>query len=91
MKRVLANGFVSVYELDYGQQELVPKSLIQPLVEPFRQLSFQAVPAQLAGKRSLLSDPWDSQPELGVPGIVLVFFEERPGGEASAHMKKTQS
>ncbi|KAF6718748.1 Tudor domain-containing protein 7A, partial [Oryzias melastigma] len=49
VKRVLANGFVSVYELDYGQQELVPKSLIQPLVEPFRQLSFQAVPAQLAG------------------------------------------
>ncbi|RVE75609.1 hypothetical protein OJAV_G00000330 [Oryzias javanicus] len=49
VKRVLANGFVSVYELDYGQQELVPKSLLQPLVEPFRQLPFQAVPAQLAG------------------------------------------
>uniref|UniRef100_A0A8C7ZU34 Tudor domain-containing protein 7 n=1 Tax=Oryzias sinensis TaxID=183150 RepID=A0A8C7ZU34_9TELE len=49
VKRVLANGFVSVYELDYGQLELVQKSLIQPLVEQFRQLPFQAVPAQLAG------------------------------------------
>lgn len=53
VKRVLANGFVSVYELDYGQLELVQKSLIQPLVEQFRQLPFQAVPAQLAGETFL--------------------------------------
>ncbi|XP_008414332.1 tudor domain-containing protein 7A isoform X2 [Poecilia reticulata] len=49
VKGVLSNGLVSVYDLDYGKHELVPRSLIQPLIEEFRQLSFQAIAAQLAG------------------------------------------
>uniref|UniRef100_A0A3Q3GZ51 HTH OST-type domain-containing protein n=1 Tax=Kryptolebias marmoratus TaxID=37003 RepID=A0A3Q3GZ51_KRYMA len=49
VKAVLTNGLVNVYELDYGKHELVPITLIQPLIEEFRQLSFQAVATQLAG------------------------------------------
>ncbi|XP_054897717.1 tudor domain-containing protein 7A isoform X3 [Poeciliopsis prolifica] len=49
VKGVLSNGLVSVYDLDYGKHELVPRTLIQPLIEEFRQLPFQAIAAQLAG------------------------------------------
>uniref|UniRef100_A0A3B5MEZ0 Tudor domain containing 7 a n=1 Tax=Xiphophorus couchianus TaxID=32473 RepID=A0A3B5MEZ0_9TELE len=49
VKGVLSNGLVSVYDLDYGKHELVPRNLIQPLIEEFRQLPFQAIAAQLAG------------------------------------------
>ncbi|XP_013878946.1 tudor domain-containing protein 7A isoform X2 [Austrofundulus limnaeus] len=49
VKAVLANGLVNVYELDYGKHELVHSTVIQPLIEEFRQLPFQAVAAQLAG------------------------------------------
>uniref|UniRef100_A0A3Q2EDN3 Tudor domain-containing protein 7A-like n=1 Tax=Cyprinodon variegatus TaxID=28743 RepID=A0A3Q2EDN3_CYPVA len=49
VKGILTNGLVSVYDLDYGKHELVPRTLIQPLIEEFRQLPFQAITAQLAG------------------------------------------
>ncbi|XP_035385922.1 tudor domain-containing protein 7A [Electrophorus electricus] len=49
VKGVLANSLASVYQLDYGKHELVHCSQIQPLTAEFRQLPFQAVPAQLAG------------------------------------------
>uniref|UniRef100_A0A8C4DZA1 Tudor domain containing 7 a n=1 Tax=Dicentrarchus labrax TaxID=13489 RepID=A0A8C4DZA1_DICLA len=49
VKGVLANGLVSVYDLDYGKHELVRTTLLQPLIEEFRQLPFQAITAQLAG------------------------------------------
>ncbi|KAM9363643.1 tudor domain-containing protein 7A [Symphorus nematophorus] len=49
VKGILANGLVSVYELDYGKHELVRSSLLRPLIEEFRQLPFQAITAQLAG------------------------------------------
>ncbi|XP_040000863.1 tudor domain-containing protein 7A isoform X3 [Xiphias gladius] len=49
VKGVLANGLVSVYELDHGKHELVRSNLIKPLLEEFRQLPFQAITAQLAG------------------------------------------
>ncbi|XP_073336645.1 tudor domain-containing protein 7A [Pagrus major] len=49
VKGILTNGLVSIYELDHGKHELVQSSLLQPLVEEFRQLPFQAIPAQLAG------------------------------------------
>uniref|UniRef100_A0A3Q3J6R4 Tudor domain-containing protein 7B n=2 Tax=Monopterus albus TaxID=43700 RepID=A0A3Q3J6R4_MONAL len=49
VKTVLANGLISVYELDHGKHELVPRTLIRPLIEEFRQLPFQAITAQLAG------------------------------------------
>ncbi|CAJ1052731.1 tudor domain-containing protein 7B-like [Xyrichtys novacula] len=49
VKGILTNGLVSVYELDYGKHELVRNTLIQPLIEEFRQLPFQAITAQLAG------------------------------------------
>ncbi|XP_060908783.1 tudor domain-containing protein 7A [Labrus mixtus] len=49
VKGILSNGYVSVYELDYGKHELVRNNLLQPLIEEFRQLPFQAITAQLAG------------------------------------------
>ncbi|XP_060942293.1 tudor domain-containing protein 7A [Limanda limanda] len=52
VKGILANGLVSVYELDYGKHEHVHSNLIRPLIEEFRQLPFQAVTAQLAGVKN---------------------------------------
>ncbi|XP_054460020.1 LOW QUALITY PROTEIN: tudor domain-containing protein 7A [Anoplopoma fimbria] len=57
VKGILANGLVSVFELDYGKHELldygkhelVRSALLRPLIEEFRQLPFQAITAQLAG------------------------------------------
>lgn len=49
VKGILANKLVSVYELDHGKHELVHSTLLQPLIEEFRQLPFQAITAQLAG------------------------------------------
>ncbi|KAM4708569.1 tudor domain-containing protein 7 isoform 1-T2 [Discoglossus pictus] len=49
LKGVLTNGMVSVYELDYGIHELVGCRKVQPLIDKFRQLPFQAVTSQLAG------------------------------------------
>lgn len=50
LKGILTNGLVSVYELDYGRHELVNSRQVQPLIDEFRQLPFQAVTSQLAGK-----------------------------------------
>lgn len=50
VKGVLNNGLVSAYELDYGKHELVSCTQFRPLIQEFRQLPFQAVTAQLAGK-----------------------------------------
>ncbi|KAK9539920.1 hypothetical protein VZT92_002404 [Zoarces viviparus] len=49
VKGILANGLVSVFDLDYGKHELVRSTLLRPLIEEFRQLPFQAITAQLAG------------------------------------------
>ncbi|XP_029944155.1 tudor domain-containing protein 7B isoform X2 [Salarias fasciatus] len=49
LKGVLNNGLVSVYELDYGEHELVSCTQLRPLIEEFRQLPVQGVTAQLAG------------------------------------------
>ncbi|KAI7810816.1 tudor domain-containing protein 7A [Triplophysa rosa] len=49
VKGILANGLVSVYELDYGKYELINYSHLQPLIDEFRQLPFQGISAQLAG------------------------------------------
>uniref|UniRef100_A0A3B5B2U2 Tudor domain containing 7 n=1 Tax=Stegastes partitus TaxID=144197 RepID=A0A3B5B2U2_9TELE len=49
VKAILANGLVSVYDLDHGKHELVSTTLIRQLIEEFRQLPFQAIAAQLAG------------------------------------------
>ncbi|KAM3622695.1 uncharacterized protein V6R79_002113 [Siganus canaliculatus] len=49
VKGILANGFVSVYDLDHGKHELVLSTMLRPLIEEFRQLPFQAITAQLAG------------------------------------------
>ncbi|XP_037759060.2 tudor domain-containing protein 7-like [Chelonia mydas] len=50
IKGILTNGLVSVYELDYGKHELVSIRKIQPLMDMFRKLPFQAITAQLAGR-----------------------------------------
>ncbi|NXW48351.1 TDRD7 protein, partial [Nyctiprogne leucopyga] len=52
IKGILRNGFLSVYELDYGKHEFVSIDKVQPLVDTFRKLPFQAVTAQLAGVKS---------------------------------------
>ncbi|XP_063770307.1 tudor domain-containing protein 7 [Pseudophryne corroboree] len=49
LKGILTNGLVSVYELDYGRHELVNSRQVQPLIDKFRRLPFQAVTSQLAG------------------------------------------
>ncbi|XP_029290173.1 LOW QUALITY PROTEIN: tudor domain-containing protein 7A [Cottoperca gobio] len=49
LKGILANGLVSVFELDYGKHELARNTFLRPLIEEFRQLPFQAITAQLAG------------------------------------------
>ncbi|XP_075787313.1 tudor domain-containing protein 7 isoform X1 [Pelodiscus sinensis] len=49
VKGILTNGLVSVYELDYGKHELVSIRKVQPLMDMFRKLPFQAITAQLAG------------------------------------------
>lgn len=50
IKGILRNGFLSVYELDYGKLEFVSIEKVRPLVDTFRKLPFQAITAQLAGK-----------------------------------------
>ncbi|XP_056136395.1 tudor domain-containing protein 7A [Lampris incognitus] len=49
VKGILTNGMVSVLQLDYGKYVLVSCTHLKPLIKEFRQLSFQAVKAQLAG------------------------------------------
>ncbi|KAM8984214.1 tudor domain-containing protein 7 isoform 4-T5 [Ara ararauna] len=52
IKGILRNGFLSVYELDYGKHEFVSVEKVRPLVDTFRKLPFQAITAQLAGVKS---------------------------------------
>ncbi|XP_064357309.1 tudor domain-containing protein 7 isoform X2 [Dromaius novaehollandiae] len=52
IKGILTNGLLSVYELDYGKHELVSMKKVQPLMDAFRKLPFQAIIAQLAGVKS---------------------------------------
>ncbi|NXF40796.1 TDRD7 protein, partial [Nyctibius bracteatus] len=52
IKGNLRNRFLSVYELDYGKHEFVSIEKVQPLVDSFRKLPFQAITAQLAGVKS---------------------------------------
>ncbi|XP_010185387.1 PREDICTED: tudor domain-containing protein 7, partial [Mesitornis unicolor] len=52
IKGILRNGFLSVYELDYGKHEFVSTEKVQPLTDAFRKLPFQAITAQLAGVKS---------------------------------------
>ncbi|KAF2988454.1 hypothetical protein EK904_004959 [Melospiza melodia maxima] len=52
IKGILRNGFLSVYELDYGKHEFVSVGKVQPLLDTFRRLPFQAITAQLAGVKN---------------------------------------
>ncbi|NXU14361.1 TDRD7 protein, partial [Pardalotus punctatus] len=52
IKGILRNGFLSVYELDYGKHEFVSMQKVQPLLDTFRRLPFQAITAQLAGVKN---------------------------------------
>ncbi|NWU86834.1 TDRD7 protein, partial [Onychorhynchus coronatus] len=52
VKGILRNGFLSVYELDYGKHEFVSIRKVQPLTDAFRRLPFQAITAQLAGVKN---------------------------------------
>ncbi|NXM67956.1 TDRD7 protein, partial [Serilophus lunatus] len=52
IKGILRNGFLSVYELDYGKHEFVSIKKVQPLMDIFRRLPFQAITAQLAGVKN---------------------------------------
>uniref|UniRef100_A0A803Y8D1 Tudor domain-containing protein 7 n=1 Tax=Meleagris gallopavo TaxID=9103 RepID=A0A803Y8D1_MELGA len=52
IKGILRKGFLSVYVLDYGKHEVISIDKVQPLLEKFRKLPFQAIKAQLAGVKS---------------------------------------
>ncbi|NXN42989.1 TDRD7 protein, partial [Rhinoptilus africanus] len=52
IKEILRNGVLLVYELDYGKHEFVSIEKVQPLMDTFRKLPFQAITAQLAGVKS---------------------------------------
>ncbi|NXP48597.1 TDRD7 protein, partial [Heliornis fulica] len=52
LEGILRNGHLLVYELDYGKHELVNVDKVQPLMDTFRKLPFQAITAQLAGVKS---------------------------------------
>ncbi|XP_054254240.1 tudor domain-containing protein 7 [Indicator indicator] len=52
IKGILRNGFLSVYEVDYGKHEFISVEKVQPLMDTFRKLPFQAITAQLAGVKS---------------------------------------
>ncbi|NXU64453.1 TDRD7 protein, partial [Horornis vulcanius] len=52
IKGILRNGYLSVYELDYGKHEFVSVRKVQPLLDTFRRLPFQAITAQLAGVKN---------------------------------------
>ncbi|XP_072215834.1 tudor domain-containing protein 7 isoform X2 [Excalfactoria chinensis] len=52
VKEILRKGFLSVYMLDYGKHEVISMHKLQPLLDKFRKLPFQAVKAQLAGVKS---------------------------------------
>ncbi|KAG9486616.1 hypothetical protein GDO78_006797 [Eleutherodactylus coqui] len=58
LKGILTNGLVSVYELDCGRHELVNSRQVQPLIDKFRQLPFQAITSQLAGVKC---DQWSEE------------------------------
>ncbi|XP_022537427.2 tudor domain-containing protein 7A [Astyanax mexicanus] len=71
VKGVLANSLVSVYELDYGKHELVHRSQLRPLLDEFRQLPFQGIPAQLAGVQQA---GWDAEASM----VFRNHVEKRP-------------
>uniref|UniRef100_A0A8B9HK13 Tudor domain containing 7 a n=1 Tax=Astyanax mexicanus TaxID=7994 RepID=A0A8B9HK13_ASTMX len=71
VKGVLANSLVSVYELDYGKHELVHRSQLRPLLDEFRQLPFQGIPAQLAGVQRA---GWDAEASM----VFRNHVEKRP-------------
>ncbi|XP_042685415.1 tudor domain-containing protein 7 isoform X2 [Centrocercus urophasianus] len=52
VKGILRKGFLSVYVLDYGKHEVISIDKVQPLLDKFRKLPFQAIKAQLAGVKS---------------------------------------
>uniref|UniRef100_F6TDA9 Tudor domain-containing protein 7 n=1 Tax=Ornithorhynchus anatinus TaxID=9258 RepID=F6TDA9_ORNAN len=58
LKRYMKNELISVYELDYGKHELVSIRKVQPLINKFRELPFQAITAQLAGVKH---DKWTEE------------------------------
>jgi len=49
VKGILRKGFLSVYVLDYGKHEVISIDKVQPLLDKFRKLPFQAIKAELAG------------------------------------------
>lgn len=80
VKGILRKGFLSVYVLDYGKHEVISIDKIQPLLDKFRKLPFQAIKAQLAGMYSASflflgggmswgMEVWLCLTSVGVPGM----------------------
>ncbi|XP_009071036.1 PREDICTED: tudor domain-containing protein 7, partial [Acanthisitta chloris] len=67
IKGVLRNGFLSVYELDYGKHEFVNVRKVQPLMDTFRKLPFQAITAQLAGVKN---QQWSEEASIAFRNLV---------------------
>lgn len=94
VKGILSNGLVSVFELDHGKHELVRSSDIQPLIEEFRHLPFQAITAQLAGLTEFRS--WSEEASMVFRNHVekralvaqLDSVEEAPDGRSAPWERK---
>ncbi|NXH62351.1 TDRD7 protein, partial [Rhabdornis inornatus] len=67
IKGILRNGVLSVYELDYGKHEFVSIWKVQPLLDTFRRLPFQAITAQLAGVKN---QPWSEEASIVFRNLV---------------------
>lgn len=71
VKGILRKGFLSVYVLDYGKHEVISIDKIQPLLDKFRKLPFQAIKAQLAGMYSASFLFLGGGDELGDGSVVM--------------------
>lgn len=74
VKGILRKGFLSVYVLDYGKHEVISIDKIQPLLDKFRKLPFQAIKAQLAGMYSASFLFLGGGDELGDGSVVMSYI-----------------
>jgi len=52
VSNVINDNMVSVYFCDYGDVSVLPLDKLQPLIDQFKELPYQAIKAKLAGEYS---------------------------------------
>lgn len=50
VSNVINDNMVSVYFCDYGDVSVLPLDKLQPLIDQFKELPYQAIKAKLAGE-----------------------------------------